>query len=811
MATTPDTPLTGHDWFEARGWTAHPFQQEAWRHYAHAADGLVNAPTGSGKTYSLMVPALLDLVKDGTPPKGLQVIWITPIRALTKEIFIAADRMITELDLDLTVGIRTGDTPSSEKTKQTKKWPHLLITTPESLHIILARRSAIKDLQTVRAVVVDEWHELIGSKRGVLMELALSRMKTWCKHLRIWGISATIGNLDEAREVLLGKDRQGKGVVVRSGIQKQLTVRSILPENIETMPWHGHIGILLMDQVVELIAKHQSTLIFTNTRGQCEIWYHRIIHQHPELSGLIALHHGSMAKEQRYFVEDALYDGRLKAVICTSSLDLGVDFRPVDAIVQVGGPKGIARFVQRAGRSGHRPGAESKIYFLPTNSLELIEAAAMRTAIKEQYMESRDPYFRTFDVLVQYLTTLAVGAGFRPEEILPEIRNTFCLGEMSDEEWHWCLAFVSSGGQSLASYPEFHKTEIEEGLYRVTNRRIARRHRMSIGTIVGDINLTVKYKNGKRIGSIEESFLSRMRPGDSFWFAGRSLELIRIRETVAEVKDTKRKTAKIPAWTGGRLSFTSNMSAMLRKKLEEAVEGRTQDVEMIKLKPLLDLQMERSHLPASGELLVEQFHTEEGHHTVFFPFEGRLVHEGMASVAAYRIAQEVPITFSLAYNDYGFELLSPTPLELDQDRIRRALSIEHLTRDLQAGINATEMANRKFRDISVISGLVFQGFPGEPVRERHLQGHSQLFFKVFEDHEPSNLLLRQAYDEVIEHQLEMSRFRGCLERIAAQRLVLTRPPKPTPFAFPIMADRLREKITSESVEDRLKRLALEYQ
>lgn len=811
IACVKESPIAlGKSWFEARGWQVHPFQLEAWQAYVEGRHGVVNAPTGSGKTYSLMVPALLELAAEKANASGLFILWITPIRALTKEIFIAAERMITEMDLPYTVGIRTGDTSSAEKQKQTRKWPNLLITTPESLHIMLARKQCSKDFRKLRAVVVDEWHELIGSKRGVLMELALSRLKGLRPELRIWGISATIGNMEEARDVLLGTDHQQKGVTIRSGIHKAIKVQSLLPDSIEKMPWTGHIGIHLLGQVREIIERHESTLIFTNTRGQCEIWYHKLIHEYPELSGIIAMHHGSVSKELRYWVEDALYDGRLKAVICTSSLDLGVDFRPVDAIVQVGGPKGVARFVQRAGRSGHRPGAESMIYFLPTHSLELIEAAAMRHAIREGIMESREPYFRCFDVLVQYLMTLGVGEGFVEEEIFHEVQTTFCYEAITRREWEWCLGFVSTGGPTLAQYPDFKRMEKSEGRHLVTNRRIARKHRMSIGTIVADINLAVKYKNGKRIGSIEESFLSRLNPGDTFWFAGRSLELVRIRETTAEVVDSKRKTARIPAWSGGRLSFSSKMSQVLRTKLTEIMEGRVRDVELIKLQPLIELQQKRSHLPSEDQLMIEQFETEEGHHALFYPFEGRLVHEGMASLVAYRISQEKPITFSLAYNDYGFELLSDQPLELNEPLLRKALSLERLTEDVQSGVNATEMANRKFRDIAVISGLVFTGYPGAPVRDRHLQSHSQLFFKVFEDYDPDNLLLRQAYDEVIDHQLEMSRFRACLERIEKQELVLTNPELPTPFAFPIMADRIREKLSSESVSERLAKLSLEY-
>jgi ATP-dependent Lhr-like helicase len=797
-------------WFEDRDWQPFTFQLDAWHAFAKAKDGVVNAPTGSGKTYSLLVPIVAGGIDRPERDGQLRAIWITPIRALAKEIEGSAKRLIEGLGLDWRVGIRTGDTPAAERQKQNRKMPEVLITTPESLHILLASKKNVEYFSGLEALVVDEWHDLVGSKRGVQIELAVSRLKGISPEVRIWGISATIGNMQEATEVLLGKDRAANAELIKADIEKKLEVISLMPEEVEKLPWAGHIGIKLLYKVVEIIRSNESTLIFTNTRAQCEIWYHAILDQHPDLAGIMAMHHSAISKELRYWVEDALYDGRLKAVICTSSLDLGVDFRPVDAIVQVGGPKGVARFMQRAGRSGHQPGAASKIYFLPTHSLELIEGAALREAIKTNHLEERPPMIRSFDVLVQYLTTLAVGGGFLPQQVFNEVRTTFSFESISDEEWSWCLRYITSGGKSLQAYDDYKKVVVEDGIYKVTSQRVARRHRMSIGTIVGDTMMKVKYHRGGLIGHVEEYFATSLREGDVFWFAGRSLEVVRIKDLVLQVKNSRKKTGRIPAWQGGRLPLSSKMSDMILKKLNDYRHGRVEDPEMEKIRPVLQLQSDRSHLPGEDEFLIEQVETREGYHLFMYPFEGRLVHEGLASLIAYRMSLLKPISFSLAFNDYGFELLSDQSIPLDEAFDNDFLTTDHLVADLEASINSAEMARRRFRDISVIAGLVFQGFPGNNVKEKHLLASSSLVFDVFADYDPDNLLLRQAYNEMIDYQLELPRFRAVLERLNAQKPVITYPPKPTPFSFPIMVDRLREKLTSEKLQDRIQRMTRAY-
>ncbi len=803
------------NWFSRQNWTPHAFQKDAWIAFLNGQNGLLNAPTGSGKTYALWFPIVLNYIAQNPDyktkhKKGLKAIWITPLRALSQEIKQSAERVSRDLGTQLTVGIRSGDTSTSERQKQRRSMPDLLITTPESLQLLLATKGYRGIFQSCSAIVVDEWHELLGTKRGVQMELGLSRLKTICPDMRIWGISATIGNLEQAREVLLGPntDYLVNSVLLKAQLNKKITVKSIIPETMETFPWRGHLGLRLLESVIPVIEQSKTTLIFTNTRSQCEIWFQKLLEKHPELAGEIAMHHGSINKETRLWVEQAIRNESLKAVVCTSSLDLGVDFAPVETVVQIGGPKGVARFVQRAGRSGHRPGQESVIYFLPTHAIELVEASALQEAVREKAVEDRIPYLNSYDVLVQYLTTLAVSEGFYPEEIYPEITSTFCYQAMSPDEWEWLLNFIALGSQSLQAYDEYKKVEVSEsGLFKVNNRGVAMRHRFQIGTIVGDANLTVRYQKGGYIGTIEEHFISKLKKGDVFTFAGRNLEFIRVKEMQVHVRNSNKKTSKVPAWMGGRLTLSAQMSKLLREELYSASQPiQKQSVEIQSLAPIFERQRAESIVPKPDEFLIETFKTRDGHHHVFYPFEGRFVHEAMGSLLSYRISLLSPISFSLAFNDYGFELLSDRPIDMQQVLDNDLFTAEYLFEDLQKSLNSTEMARRKFRDIAVISGLVFTGYPEKGFKMKHLQSSSQLLFDVFKDYEPDNLLYLQAYRETFEHQLEEGRLRLALERIATQEIVWKTCQKPTPFSFPIITDRLREKLSSEKLADRIRKM-----
>lgn len=799
-------------WFQEQGWNPFPFQLECWERCRSGYSGLLNAPTGSGKTYALLLPLLMEEIvrkEQGKLSKnpGLKAIWITPIRALSREILQAGTRAISGLGLDWKIGVRTGDTKTAERRKMMQSPPDILVTTPESLHLILATRGYPRFFQSLETLIVDEWHEILGTKRGVQMELALSRLRGLRPKLKTWGISATIGNLKEAKDVLLGPRFSGNAVLVQATNHKRIEVQSIIPEELDLLPWAGHLGIRLLPRIIPIILQSSSTLLFTNTRAQCEIWYQQLLEYAPDLAGRMAMHHGSLSREIRDWVEDGLHQGILKVVVSTSSLDLGVDFRPVETVIQIGSPKGVGRFMQRAGRSGHQPGATSNIYFVPTNALELLESAGIRKAIEEKAIEARAPLFRSFDVLVQYLLTLAVSEGFNEKELFEEVRQTFSFESLTRTEWQWLLEHVTTGG-SLNAYEDFHRVVKEDHLYKVTSRRIAMRHRLSIGAIVGDVNLQVKYVSGKFLGNVEEWFIGQLKPGSVFQFAGRTLELVRVKEMTAQVRKSKGKKGKVPSWMGGRLPLSAQLSAVLRLKVEELASPKPTDPELIALQPIADLQRRRSHLPRQQELLVEYIHSREGYHLLIYPFEGRYVHEGISALLAWRLSRHKPITFSMAVNDYGLELLSDSEIPLDSVLSGACFSSTNLYEDIQRSLNEVQMARRQFRDIAAISGLVFRGFPGKKKKDRHLQASSSLFFDVYQDYEPENLLYLQAFEEVRQFQLEESRLRQALERIQQQTVILTRPDTFTPFSFPIVVDRLRETLSSEKLEDRIKKMTV---
>lgn len=795
-------------WFNEQGWQPQSFQKKCWKAYASGKNGMLHAPTGSGKTYALWGAILSEAQQQRVLPRGINALWITPLRALAVEIQQATQRMNTALLPKTEVALRTGDTPQSSRAKQKRNPSFGLVTTPESLHILLSTKEHQNDFKQLKVVVVDEWHELLGTKRGVQVELALAYLRSFLPQLKVWGISATLGNPELARTILLGTTENF--TVVTAALSKKIVVKSLLPKTMDRFPWRGHLGLHLLPQVIELIKKSESTLLFTNTRAQCELWFHALLEANPDLAGQLAMHHGSIDKKIRLWVEDALRNNQLKVVVCTSSLDLGVDFSPVENCIQVGSPKGVSRFIQRAGRSGHRPKAKSTIHFLPTHAMELIESVALQRGIASQQLEDRIPYLNSYDVLLQFMMTLAVGSGFHPKTLFPIIKKTFCFQTLDKERWQWLLNFLIKGSQSLEHYDEYKKVSLlEDGSLKVQNRSIAMRHRMSMGTIISDALLRIRYQKGGYLGSIEEWFISKLNPGDVFTFSGKNLELLRIHNMEVIVRKSKSKKARIPAWMGGRMSFSAHLSDLLKKTLFEIEDNNTPEFKA--LQPVFEQQQKESVIPQPHQLLIERFETKEGVHTVFYPFEGYALHEAMASLMAYRISLLSPISFSMSFNDYGFELLSDQAFDAQTFLDNDLFSPDFLMEDLQKSINISEMARRRFRDIAVISGLVFQGFPNKPLKTKHLQSGAQLFYEVFKDYEPDNLLYLQALEETFDHGMERGRLTQVMEGLQNKTVVWKECSQPTPFSFPLITDRIRTKLSSESVEDRIKKMSLQLE
>jgi ATP-dependent Lhr-like helicase len=800
-------------WFAGQRFAPFPFQEEVWAAYAAGESGLVHAPTGMGKTFSAALgPIALGRRGTADAPPPLSLLWITPLRALASDTGAALTRAAQGLNPHWTVDVRTGDTSSSARARQTQRMPTALVTTPESVTLMLSRPDWRERFAHVEAVVVDEWHELMGSKRGVQAELALARLRGLRPHLRTWGLSATLANLDEALRCLIGTAHAKPARIVRGLDTKTIEIASAIPATIERFPWAGHLGLTMLPEVVRAIDRARSTLVFTNVRSATETWYQAILEARPDWAGLIALHHGSLERDVRDWVEAGLRDGKLKAVVCTSSLDLGVDFAPVDQVLQIGSPKGIARLLQRAGRSGHRPGEISRITVVPTQALELVEAAAARTAAAARRIEPRRPVVDAPDVLLQHLVTCALGGGFRPSELRDEVRTTHAFAGMSDDEWQWALDFVVHGGASLNAYPEYRRVAIDhDGIARVPDRGIAHRHRMSIGTIVSDASITVQFRNGAKLGHVEESFVASLKPGDCFAFAGRVVEFIRVRELTAWVKPANVRSAKVPRWMGSKMALTSELADATRALIADAARGEFASAELQRVKPLLDLQARWSALPGAREWLVEAISTREGHGLFFYPFEGRLAHFGLATLFSYRLASITPATFSLSANDYGFGIVSPRPVPLDLRTLGRLLSAHDVERDILSGLNFTELGRRHFREIARVAGLVFQGFPGDPHPQRQLQASSGLLYNVFAEYDRDNPLLKQAVREVLERRLEAPRLGTALTRLRGSRAVLTRPRRVTPFAFPLLVELFRESLTNEALETRVARMVAELE
>jgi ATP-dependent Lhr-like helicase len=804
------------EWYSLKERKPFDFQRACLKHYLEGKSGLLNAPTGSGKTMALWIPVLTEYVRRypdswKKPRKnGLQVIWITPLRALAQDISQAMMQVCIETGLPWKIAVRNGDTSTAERQRQKRAMPECLVTTPESLHLLMAQKGNRDLFQNLQAIIVDEWHELLANKRGVQVQLAISYLKTVTNMpLKTWGISATIGNLSQAHAVLLGP--KTPLLIVRSSIKKKIKVTSVLPDEVEKYPWAGHLGIKLLPRVIPIVEKSQTVLLFTNTRSQTEIWYQKFLEVKPEWAGIMAMHHGSLDPQVREWVENALHEKKLKLVVCTSSLDLGVDFRPVDTVIQVGGPKGVTRFVQRAGRSGHNPGAISKIFFVPTHSLELIEASALRKAIKKDEYEDQVPMEACFDVLVQFMVTIALGEGFEAEKMYRLAKNCHAFRNLTREQFEWMMEFITVGGKALGSYEEFSKvSRQEDGLYKVTNRKIAMRHRLSIGTIVSDPMIQVKFLTGGYIGSVEESFITKLNPGDVFWFAGRNLEFIQIKEMKALVRRSKKKTGTIPRWMGGRMPLSSRLAEMIRLELQNASANDLDSIELKTITPILQLQKTISRIPDHQSLLIEKCKSKEGYHVFFYPFEGRFVHEVLAALVAYRISVTQPISLSIAMNDYGFELLSESPIPIEDSLEMDLFQTRHLMDDIFASINESEMGKRRFREIAAIAGLVFQGYPGKNISTKHLQASSGILYGVFESYDPENLLLTQARQEVVQIQMEKTRLFQVIQRINKQEIHLVSTRKISPFAFPIMVDRLsRNNLSSENLTDRILRLQVE--
>jgi ATP-dependent Lhr-like helicase len=839
-------------WLASKGWRAWPFQQQAWDAYAAGRSGLIQVATGAGKTYGAYLGPLAELIDElngflaeaqspqsgafsafSAPPREtppLRILFITPLRAVSRDIELALKAPVRDLNLPITIESRTGDTSASVRARQKDRLPNVLITTPESLTLLLTRDNAEHFFKGLRCVIVDEWHELLCTKRGTQTELALARLRRFAPQVRTWAMSATLSNLEEAAQSAVGVGRsvaepQGSHsldhstaqplghspIIIRGQMDRPVHVDSILPADLHRLPWAGHMGLVMLPDVVAALDPSTPTLVFTNTRSQAERWYHAILVAKPAWAPLMALHHGSIDKQERERVEGGLKSGALRIVVATSSLDLGVDFSPVERVFQIGSPKGIARVAQRAGRSSHRPFAPCRITCVPTHALELFEIAAARQALEAGEIEPRYPAPKPLDVLAQHLVTCALGGGFDADDLYDEVIQAWSYRDLTREEFDWALSLVREGGGTLAAYPDYHRVTHDGQRYRVPKPRIAQLHRLNIGTITADTTIDIRYIRGRSLGRIEENFIAHLHEGQEFVFAGKNLRFAFLKDLVAYVRPGKGRSSYTPIWSGTKLPISESLADSIRQALERSSHGEDDSIELRAARSLADVQTRLSHVPAHDEVLAEICRSREGAHLFLFPFEGRLVNAGIASLLALRLTRLHKATFSVLANDYGIEILCPDPFPFRECLAPALFTRDNLAQDALESVNVTQLAKLQFREIARVAGLVFQTYPGARKFGRQFQASSSLIFDVLQDFDPNNLLLHQARREVMDRHFEHSRLARTLNRIAASTLIIKEPETFTPLAFPILIERHAQKLTSESILERVEKMRAQWE
>ncbi|HYX34214.1 MAG TPA: ligase-associated DNA damage response DEXH box helicase [Oligoflexus sp.] len=790
-------------WFADQNWRPLPHQKQAWDAIQNQASGLLELPTGSGKTYAVLFGFLPQL---GDGRRGLRLLYISPLKALARDVEHALHKPCADLGLHLRVETRTGDTTAARRRQQKLQLPEILITTPESLALLLTQDNSASLFSELQGIIIDEWHELLSSKRGSLLELCLSRVRSLASGARTWALSATLPNHEEAALAACGVGSQP--LLITGLPPRNIQMRTLLPGPEDRLPGAGHIGLRMLPQVATFLDPAFSTLIFTNTRSQAERWHEGQLMIRPELEDRIALHHGSLDPKTREQVEHGVKEGQIRFVVCTSSLDLGVDFPEVDRVVQIGTPKSISRLIQRAGRSAHAPGKDSELLFVPTHNLELLEIAACRRALQAGFIEPRTPREQPLDVLIQHVVSCAMGGGFQADALYQEVCTAYGFRQLTRETFDWVLRFVVEGGDVLKAYPQYCRVVLESETFVVKDRSIMQRHRQNIGTILSDSSMIVKM--GRRtLGMIEENFAARLRKGNRFLYAGRWMEVVSIADLTIYTRLSKKAgNGLIPTWLGQKLPWSPLLSTFMREVVEQLAYGSdlSDDPELSVLSAVCQAQKKISLWPHAGEILAEITGSREGEHFFIFPFEGQAVHESLGMLLVYRMSRLLAATFSLASNDYGLEIVSSIPLHWERDLVHGLLTTENMYQDLEAALNQTELARHKFRGIARVAGLVHQNLPGRRHSNRQVQSSSGLLFDVLKRFDTGNLLVRQAEVEVMEDQFNCAGLQRVLLKLQSTPIRFQTTRNFSPLAFPLYVERVSAQISSEQLADRIERI-----
>jgi ATP-dependent helicase Lhr and Lhr-like helicase len=795
MSERPDLlPARFVRWFESRGWRPHPHQIAMLRAARDGRSALLVAPTGGGKTLAGFLPTLVELAAH--PREGLHTLYVSPLKALAVDIHRNLVQPVEEMGLAVTLESRTGDTPQHKRERQRLKPPNMLMTTPESLTLLLSFPDAAEIFAGLATVIVDELHALEPNKRGDLLALGLSRLASLAPGARRVGLSATVG--DERRLLAwlspTGRAENAPVTLVRGPEGAEPEVNILLPEGAD-LPWAGHMGTHAIAEVYGAIKRARTALVFVNTRAQSELVFQALWRINDE-NLPIGLHHGSLSPEQRRKIEAAMAAGKLRAVVATSSLDLGIDWAAVDLVIQMGAPKGASRLLQRVGRANHRLDEPSRALLAPANRFELLECRAAIEAVRAKELDVDPPRSGALDVLCQHILGMACSAPFSADALYAEVVRAAPFADLPRKDFDDALAFVGTGGYALATYERWRRlAQDREGRWHAANGRVIRRYRMNLGTIVQSPMVKVRLRRSHVLGEVEEWFVQSLVPGDSFIFAGQHLRFDGMREMVAEVSRAEGEEPKVPTYEGGKLPLTTNLARRVRAIVAEP--GRWHALPD-PVAEWLKLQRWRSELPERDGLLVETFPRHGKAFLVAYPFEGRNAHQTLGMLLTRRMERMGLGPLGFVATDYVIGIWS-----LEEARDMDALFDEDmLGDDLESWMAESSLLKRTFRNVAIIAGLIERRQPGLEKSGRQLTVNSDLIYEVLRRHEPQHILLRATWADAAGGLLDVARLAEMLRRVKG-RIRHRRLTRVSPLAVPALIEIGRETVDGGSANDAL--------
>ncbi|KFL45473.1 Lhr-like helicase [Sphingobium sp. ba1] len=778
------------DWFAARGWAPRSHQRAMLAAARRGDHALLVAPTGAGKTLAGFLPTLADLID--RPTDRLHTLYVSPLKALAVDVRRNLLTPIEDMALPIRVETRTGDTPSDRKARQRVKPPHILLTTPESLSLLLSYPDATLMFADLQTVIVDEVHAFATQKRGDLLSLSMARLQTINPALRRVALSATVADVDAYRAWLAPDGDIGTVAAVLGEAGAEPNVTILIPEG--RVPWSGHSGKYAAHQVMAEIAAHQTTLVFCNTRGLAELIFQELWSAN-DANLPIAIHHGSLSIEARRKVESAMADGKLRALVATASLDLGVDWGNVDCVIQMGAPKGSSRLLQRIGRANHRLDQASEAILIPGNRFEYLEARAALDAVEAGERDADDFRVGSLDVLAQHIMGLACAGPFHEAAMLAEIQSATPYSALTPDAFASVLHFIEGGGYALRAYDRFKRlAQDADGTWRVAHPRFIQQHRLNAGIIVDQPALAVRFANGRKLGTVEEGFAAQLAPGDSFFFSGMALEVVKMDTTDLVVRATS-KQARIPSWGGSRMAMSTRLADRVRAFLASPDQWHRFPPDV---REWLDMQKLRSVLPQPGQLLIETFPHEGRHYLVCYSFEGWNAHQSLGMLLTRRMESQGLMPLGFVANDYALAVYGLKPVTDPQS----LFSADILDHEFVDWVEQSSLLKRAFRDVAVISGLIERQHPGKRKTGRQVTFSTDLIYDVLRKYQPDHLLIKAAWADARARMTDVGRLGDLIDRAATTMLHVTLD-RVSPLAVPVLILIGREQVAQSAAEDAL--------